>query len=189
MSSRKSFWLISFSVCLILVFCLSGNAAAGPGPNSDSVAKSYKKTGPSPEAFLLVGWIPLGYEIGGKQRGILEAYTWVNGKLYIGIIQFEHPEDLMKGISENDLLAKFDIDGILTESWLFPSEIAQDYKVFDSDTVVVLEEKDISNFDRILDISDDDLSIDVTDGLKPLGFKHLFRCNVRLTFLVPQVVQ
>jgi hypothetical protein len=188
MRAKKTLLTLTIVGLMALFLCLPASVFAGPGPNSSSVPTGYKKSGPSPAAFLLAGWRPNLDEFGEETGfGVLEVYIWVGAKLYIGIIQLDQPEsawttppttatDLVITVDEND-----DISG-----WIFPSQIADEYKMPPDAVVVVLEEKDISDYELLLNVTTDDLAIDVSGGTIPLGFKHLLSCNVRLTFLIPQ---
>lgn len=180
MSSRKSFWLISFSVCLVLVFCLSGTVISGPGPNPGSgpndILENYKASGPSLKAFLFVGWRYKFTDTNNQDFGFLEALLWVDDQLYKGVINEEHPETAMKNATANDFI-------LLDEDlyyWEFPIDL-EAYNMPADTLVVVLEEKDVSNFEIELD----PINLDIEPNVS-LGYRHIMSGNVRLTFLVPK---
>ncbi|MCG7852960.1 MAG: hypothetical protein MIO92_10605, partial [Methanosarcinaceae archaeon] len=97
MNLRKSFLTLTIVGIMALMLCLAGTAIAGPGPNAGTVPTGYKTSGPSPKAFLMAGWIPNGFlnEDPNRPIGILEAYVWLDGKLYFGILDKQHPENVM----------------------------------------------------------------------------------------------
>ena len=101
MKSRKSLLTLTVTGIMVLLLCLTGTTLAGPGPNPGS-GDTDKIIGPSPKAFLLVGWIP-NDDYDETSEGTLEAYVWVNGKVYIGIIDREHPEIAMRSAIESDI--------------------------------------------------------------------------------------
>jgi hypothetical protein len=207
---RKTLFTITIAGFVALFLCLPASVFAGPGPNSSSVPQGYKTSGPSPKAFLMAGWIP--YEItpvgcSAQSPGVLEAYVWLDEKLYMGIVDDCYPEYLIEGAAVSDLVVQEDQYGNIT-GWFFPGAIAEAYNFPPTTTlVVVLDEKDVTEWCEeviclegaekpcepvtceedeglvLVDIQPEDLDPNGNNGY--LSYRHILRTNLKLTFLIP----
>ena len=149
-----------------------------PGGGPGDILDGYKVSGPNIKAFLLAGW-RFKEEIGEQDVGFLEAFVWVDGMFYKGLMADPHPEASMLNAAESDIIL---LDDDLFY-WEFPTAIAEAYNMPKGTLVVVYEPKDVSDFL----VEFDPIGLDINYSLEggDIGYRHLLRGNVRLTFLVP----
>jgi hypothetical protein len=191
MKARKTFLTLTIAGLITLLFCLPASVFAGPGPNSgtgpDNILENRKVSGPNPVAFLLAGWRPTD-TVG---QGILEAFLWVEGQLFKGIMAYPHGEAAMQNASASTIIV-LDDNPSDVNFWVFPEEIATElYGKPEHTLVVVLEPKDVSDFDVQGPHPKPNNPIELDVNNPPLGpwadfgYKYLLFGEVRLTFLVP----
>jgi len=170
---RKSYLVVSV-VCVffaVLLFSYASEIIAGVGPNP-SVPAGFKVMGPNLKGTLIVGYYPYNST---SNFGYVEAYLLVEGKFYAAVLSADKPEEVFLETSPMDIT-----------SWEFPQQIAANYNMDPSETLVrVLSEKDVLAFGI-----DDNTERPGSYGLPiPLSFKHMLYCEVKISFLVPQKKQ
>jgi len=168
-----------------ILFCLTASQVMAGGTNPPGLELDEKAVGPSIKGFLFVGWVDKDSTMDG---GTVEAYLWVEGKLYAAFLKAEvwnsaYPE---YEFTNADNMKAF----ILT--WILPQQIAIDYKLPGADPRI-LTDKDISNFVLINGLKPplDDPEAGEVEGyfpggfsLYPLTYKHVFHCEVKISLVV-----
>jgi hypothetical protein len=173
MRKQKLLTLIVVGFALMF-FCFAGAIVAGPGPNT-GVPAGLKVMGPSLQGIIVAGWKPLGYNFPGTpyEAGRLEAFLYIENKLYRGIMATEHPEGTDDPASpDSGFLSVVPAD--MTE-WNLPLQIAIDNNISDPHSVKILEERDVSNLDTMFDL----------DEFNEVGgYRHMLHCKVKVSILV-----
>lgn len=165
MKGKKSFLTLLMACVVVVLFCLTGTAIAGPGPNP-SIPAGFKVIGPTLKGVIVAGWLDAGSNL-----GIVEVFLRVDDQLYTGIITKTNPEI--------EFLNTEPID--ITE-WALPKRLVTDYNMGEDAIAVVFDEKDVSNLEIIPDVE-----LDVTTSPNDmLSYTHVLHCNVKISFLLPK---
>jgi hypothetical protein len=156
---------------MALVICLPG-AVLAKSPNPPIPGANEKLIGPMLKGMLIVGWRPY---TDGSGLGDAEAFLYLEGKLYVGIIAIDVPEMGVDGFLQNTAA---DVPG-----WPLPCEIVEDYNMglCPASRAVIFEEKDVSNFVVVADVENVG-----TQSAVPLSYTHVLYCQVKVSFIVPK---
>ncbi|MGD8991377.1 MAG: hypothetical protein PVI00_07985, partial [Desulfobacterales bacterium] len=125
MKAQKTFFTLIIAGLMVLLLCLPVIVFAGGGPNpctnpaACDILVTHKVQGPSPNAFILAGWVPIENNNG---FGRLEVFVWVGGRFYSGVWELEHPEDTFLGATIADIVFLDDDE----DFWTLPESIAVD---------------------------------------------------------------
>ena len=164
--------LLTFTVAglMAFLFCLPVAEVMAGGNNPPGGEVEYKQMGPKVKGQLIVGW---RYDYAEEvDYGDVEANILVEGKLHTAIIKSDVIEDTFLALEAVDIL-----------EWLFPTEIADEYNMPLNTKVVVLEEKDVIDFQMLPDREPPTI---YTDPNSNLTHKHVFLSKVKISFLVPK---
>jgi hypothetical protein len=198
MKIRKTFLTLAIVGFMALFLCLPASVFAGPGPNPGGapaeILQQYKPQGPSPEAFVMIGWRP--YVEGERPAnctdsnfGVLEYFVWVDDMLFREI-QWDcynpvyldnayigpppcHDVDTVPA----DIVFLDDPDDCVEndeEWWDLDFPALRDAYGLPADTyVVVYELKDVREYAK-----------EFLPATEELSYRIIIRGNFKLTFLV-----
>jgi hypothetical protein len=176
MKRKKNFLNVAMVGIIAIFLYLPVTVIAGGGPNPN-VPAGYKQIGPGLKGFLLGGWIEpatLGPGVGGD----VELFLAVEDKLYNVVLYEDNPEGLDCTPPNTGFLCTTAVD---ITTFQLPQDLVDDYGMGDLTIARVLEEKDVSNFRLIENISP---SFGLGTGSAVI-YKHMFHCMVKITFLEP----
>lgn len=156
--------LLMITLGIFLVTSAAEVMAGGPNPG---VPAGWKATGPGLKGVLIVGW-KYEYAEENSDYGCIETFLFVDEKVYAGVLKVDVPESVFLAAQAVDVTG-----------YEFPEQIAIDYSMPPLTIVKVLELKDVTKF-----YLHSDIGSYLLQGAA-VSFKHIFNCEVKISFLVP----
>jgi hypothetical protein len=176
MKISKTFLTLAIVGFMAVLLCFPASVFA-KGPNPPIIGANEKLIGPSLKGVIIAGWRYNGSSDGsGRRLGNVEAFLYLEGKLYTEIMAVDVPLSPGGDSFEENVAA--DVPG-----WPLPCEIVEDYNmgVCGTSQAVVFEEKDVSNF---YNEPAENLGIPAPSGYQ--FYEQIIYCEVKISFLIPK---